>query len=140
VSLFKEFRDFISRGNVIDLAVAFVVGAAFSAVVSAVVTGLVTPLVGAVFGTDYSDMSFTVNDSEFRYGIVLNAVIYFLVVSAVVFFFVVKPMNYLQERRRRGEEPVEDAQLSDEAVLLAEIRDLMASQAGRAGGGSSAGP
>ncbi len=93
-----------------------------------------------MFGTAYGDMSFTVNNSEFRYGIVLNAVIYFLVVTAVVFFLVVKPMNYLQERRRRGEEPVEDAQLSDEAVLLAEIRDLMAAQAGRGDGGSSARP
>jgi large conductance mechanosensitive channel len=138
VPVLKEFKEFISRGNVIDLAVAFVVGVAFTAVVTSVVEGLVTPLIGMIFSTDYSDMSFTVNDSEFRYGLVLNAVISFLAVAAVVFFLVVKPMNVLKERRRRGEEPVDDAELSDEAVLLAEIRDLLASQAGR--GGAAPGP
>ena len=128
--LVKEFKDFISRGNVVDLAVAVVIGAAFTAVVSAVVEGLITPLVGMVGGTDYQDMTFTLNDSVFRYDIVINALIYFLSVSAVVFFFVVKPLNVLQERRRRGEEPVEEESLSDEAVLLAEIRDLLTAQAG----------
>jgi large conductance mechanosensitive channel len=126
---FKEFKEFISRGNVIDLAVAVVLGAALTAIVTAVVEGLITPLVGMIFGTDFREMTFTLNDSVFTYGLVINAIIYFLIVAAVVFFLVVKPLNALHERRRRGEEP-EPAALSDEAALLTEIRDLLRSQAG----------
>jgi large conductance mechanosensitive channel len=131
----KEFKDFISRGNVVDLAVAVVIGAAFTAIVTAVVSGLITPLVGMIVGDDFRSMTFEVNDSVFDYGIVINAVIYFLSVAAVVFFLVVKPLNVLQERRRRGTEPVPEESLSDEAVLLAEIRDLLVAQ----GGGDRAG-
>jgi large conductance mechanosensitive channel len=133
--VFKEFKDFISRGNVVDLAVAVIIGLAFTAIVTAVVSGLITPLIGMIFSTDLSDMTFTVNDSVFRYGIVIDAIIYFLVVAAVVFFLVVEPLNMLAERRRRGEEPVDETELSDEAVLLAEIRDLLSAQAGRGGAG-----
>jgi len=132
--LVKEFKEFISRGNVIDLAVAVVIGAAFTAVVTAVVEGLITPLVGMIAGRDFTDMTFTVNGSTFRYGIVINAIILFLSVAAVVFFGVVKPLNALQQRRRRGQEPVDDVELSDEAALLTEIRDLLAVQ-GPAGAG-----
>ena len=128
--LMKEFKDFISRGNVVDLAVAVVIGAAFTAIVTAVVEGLITPLVGMIFSKDFREMTFTLNDSVFSYGIVINALIYFLSVAAVVFFLVVKPLNVLQERRRRGQEPVPEEALSDEAVLLAEIRDLLTAQAG----------
>jgi large conductance mechanosensitive channel len=78
-------------------------------------------------------MTFEINDSTFRYGIVIDAIIYFLLVAAVVFFLVVKPLNVLAERRRRGEEPVDESELSDEAVLLAEIRDLLSAQARRGG-------
>lgn len=140
--LMKEFKDFISRGNVVDLAVAVVIGAAFTAVVTAVVTGLITPLIGMIFSKDFREMTFEVNDSVFEYGIVINALIYFLSVAAVVFFLVVKPLNVLQERRRRGQEPVPEEALSDEAVLLAEIRDLLVSQgaSGRSGGSTTAPP
>ena len=103
--VFKEFKEFISRGNVVDLAVAVVIGAAFTAIVTAVVEGLITPLIGMIGGKDFRQMTFTVNNSVFSYGIVINAVIYFVSVAAVVFFLVVKPLNVLQERRRRGEEP-----------------------------------
>ena len=127
----KEFKDFISRGNVVDLAVAVVIGAAFTAVVSAFVAGLITPLIGMVGGTEFEDLDFTINKSTFEVGIVINALLTFLVVAAVVFFFVVKPLNMLEARRKRGEEPVEPEQLSDEAALLTEIRDLLAAQAGR---------
>lgn len=132
--LLKEFKEFISRGNVVDLAVAVVIGAAFTAIVTAVVEGLITPLIGMIFGKDFTEMTFTINDSVFRYGIVINAIIYFLAVAAVVFFGVVKPLNALAERRRRGQEPVEESALSDEAILLAEIRDLLTVQAGGSAG------
>jgi large conductance mechanosensitive channel len=125
--LLKEFKAFITRGNVVDLAVAVVIGAAFTAIVTAVVEGLLTPLIGMIFSTDFRDMTFEVNDSVFSYGIVINAAIYFLLVSAAVFFLVVKPLNVLAERRRRGEEP-EEEELSDEAALLREIRDLLRAQ------------
>ena len=131
--VFKEFREFISRGNVVDLAVAVVIGAAFTAVVTAVVEGLITPLVGMIFSKDFRSMTFTVNDSTFSYGVVINAIIYFLCVAAVVFFAVVRPLNMLQERRRRGEEP-QPEELSDEAALLTEIRDLLRAQSPAAAG------
>ncbi len=130
--ILKEFREFISRGNVVELAVAVIIGASFTAVVSAVVKGLITPLVGMVGGKDVRTMSFTINGSVFRYGLVINAVIYFVAVAAVVFFLIVKPINVLNERRRRGEEPVDEAEQSDEVVLLTEIRDLLAAQSGAA--------
>jgi large conductance mechanosensitive channel len=129
----KEFKDFISRGNVVELAIAVVIGAAFTAVVTSVVEGLITPLVGMIVGVDFRDMDFTINDSTFQYGVVINALIYFLSVAAVVFFLIVKPLNVLNERRKRGEEPVEPESLSDEATLLVEIRDLLAAQNGRTG-------
>ena len=132
--MFREFKEFISRGNVVDLAVAVVIGAAFTAVVTAVVSGLITPLIGMIFCKDFRRMTFTLNDSVFSYGIVIDALIYFLAVAAVVFFLVVKPLNVLQERRRSGQEPEPEA-LSDEAALLTEIRDLLRSQA-LAGGGA----
>jgi large conductance mechanosensitive channel len=126
----REFKDFISRGNVIDLAVAVIIGLAFAAIVNAIVEGLVTPLVGMVASEDFSEMSFTINDSVFRYGLVINAVIQFLAISAAVFFLVVKPLNLLNDRLRRGEEPKPPSPPTDEAVLLAEIRDLLRAQAG----------
>ena len=135
--VFKEFREFISRGNVVDLAVAVVIGAAFTAIVTSVVEGLITPLIGMIAGKDFRRMTFTVNDSVFSYGIVINAVIYFVTVSAVVFFLVVKPLNMLAERRRRGEEPPVE-EMSEEAALLSEIRDLLRAQS--AGAGSSGWP
>jgi large conductance mechanosensitive channel len=138
--VFKEFKEFISRGNVVDLAVAVVIGAAFTAIVTSVVEGLITPLIGMIGGKDFRQMTFTINDSVFSYGIVINAIIYFLSVAAVVFFFVVKPLNVLQERRRSGQEP-EPETLSDEAALLTEIRDLLRSQALASGQGPrSTGP
>jgi large conductance mechanosensitive channel len=93
------------------------------------VEGLITPLVGMIFSKDFSAMTFEINDSTFHYGIVINAVIYFVSVAAVVFFFIVKPMQLLVNRRARGEEPAEDTPApSDEAVLLTEIRDLLAAR------------
>jgi large conductance mechanosensitive channel len=102
--MLKEFRTFLLRGNVIDLAVAVVLGVAFGAVVTALVEDLITPLIAAIFGEpDFSNLTFTINDSVFRYGDFINAVIGFILVAAAIFFVVVKPMNVLMERRRRGE-------------------------------------
>jgi large conductance mechanosensitive channel len=97
------FRDFIARGNVIDLAVAVVIGAAFTGVVQAFVKDILTPLIAAIFGKqDFSSLTFTINGSEFRYGDLVNAVINFVLVAAAIYFFVVVPMNHFAERRNRG--------------------------------------
>ena len=102
--MLKEFREFIMRGNVIDLAVAVVIGAAFGAVVTALVEDFITPLIAAIGGQpDFSALTFSINDSEFKYGHFINALISFLMIAAVIFFFVVKPMNSLMERVRRRE-------------------------------------
>jgi large conductance mechanosensitive channel len=122
----KEFREFISRGNVIDLAVAVVIGVAFNDVVQSFVQGIITPFI-ALFGErDYSDLTFTIRESTFRYGDVITTLISFLTIAAAVFFFVVKPLNALEARKRRG--GVVEEELSDEALLLTEIRDLLRGQ------------
>ena len=103
----KDFRQFILRGNLVDLAVAVVIGAAFGAVVTAFVTDLVTPLIAAIGGKhDFSRLAFTINGSRFLYGAFLNALIAFLVIALVVFFLVIRPVNALMERLR-PERPVE---------------------------------
>jgi large conductance mechanosensitive channel len=100
----KGFKQFILRGNVADLAVAVVVGAAFGSVVGALVKDLLTPLIAAVAGKpDFSALAFTVNGSKFLVGDFLNALISFLLVSAAVYFFVVLPVNTLMARLSRGE-------------------------------------
>jgi large conductance mechanosensitive channel len=123
--MLKEFREFILRGNVVDLAVAVVIGAAFGAVVTALVADFITPLIAAIFGQhDFSRLTFTINGSQFRYGHFLNAVISFLIVSAVVFFLVVKPLNALAARRKTKQAPAPESP-SEEVLLLTEIRDLL---------------
>ena len=102
-----EFRTFILRGNVVDLAIAVVIGAAFGAVVTALVEDLITPLIAAIGGQpDFSGLKFTINNSQFMYGHFINAVISFLIIAAVIFFLVVKPLNALMARRKT-EEPVD---------------------------------
>ena len=101
--MIKGFRDFILRGNVVDLAVAVVIGAAFGALVASFVTNLVTPLIAAIIGEpDFSALSFTINGSKFTYGAFINALITFLSVAAVIYFFVVQPVNALQARLKPG--------------------------------------
>src|SRR3954468_18831153 len=100
-SLLKEFRQFILRGNLVDLAVAVVIGAAFTAVVNAFVRDIVTPVIAAIGGQpDFGDLAFTINGSRFAYGDFLNAMITFVIIAAVVFFFVVRPVNALMARFR----------------------------------------
>jgi large conductance mechanosensitive channel len=102
----KDFKTFLLRGNMVDLAVAVVIGAAFGAVVAALVKDLVTPLIAALFGRpDFSALTFSVNGSLFRYGDFLNAVVAFVLVALAVFFFVVVPVNRLMARSRREPPP-----------------------------------
>jgi large conductance mechanosensitive channel len=105
-SLIQEFKTFVLRGNVVDLAVGVVMGAAFGALVTSLVQDIVTPLLG-IFGTpDFKDLVFKVGKGEFRLGLFLNAVISLLLIALAVFFFIIKPINKLSERRRPGT-PVE---------------------------------
>jgi large conductance mechanosensitive channel len=99
--MLKDFRDFVLRGNVVELAVAVVVGAAFGAVVTAFVASFITPLIAAIGGKpDFSALAFTINGSRFTYGLFINALIAFLIIAAVVFFLVVRPLNALMARLR----------------------------------------
>ena len=102
--MLKDFKAFILRGNVIDLAVAVVIGAAFGAVVTSFVKNLLTPLISIPGKADFSSLSFRVNGSTFFYGDFLNALIAFVFIAAAVFFFVIKPINALAARRKRGQE------------------------------------
>jgi len=102
--LLREFKEFVLRGSVVDLAVGIIIGAAFTAVVNGFVADLLTPLVSIPGAHTFADLSFTVRHSRFAYGTFLNQVISFLLVAATVFFLVVKPVNHLVARRRLGEE------------------------------------
>src|SRR2546427_9764605 len=100
--MWSDFKQFLLRGNVIDLAVAVVIGAAFGAVIAALVADLITPLIAAIFGKpDFSALDFTINDSTLRYGDFINKVIAFVSIAAAVFFFVVQPVNLLMQRARK---------------------------------------
>jgi large conductance mechanosensitive channel len=125
--LLKEFREFLMKGNLVELAVAVVIGIAFGAVVKSFVDNLITPIIGMIFGVDFSSETFTINGSTFRYGLFLNDVIYFVLVAASVFFLVVKPINAITARMHRGKE--EEAAAPTETELLTEIRDLLARRA-----------
>jgi len=102
--MLKEFKAFIFRGNIVDLAVAVVIGIAFGAVITALVADIITPLIAAIFGShDFSALTFTINNSTFLYGAFINAVISFVLIAAAVFFVVVKPMNAMAARRTTEE-------------------------------------
>ena len=98
--MFKEFREFLLRGNVVDLAVAVVIGAAFGVAITSFVTNILTPLITIPGKTDFSDLSFTIGGGVFTYGQFLNDVLAFVLIAAAVFFFVVKPVNALMARRK----------------------------------------
>ena len=125
--MLKEFRDFVMRGNIVDLAVAVVIGAAFGVLVTSFVESLVTPIIAAVIGKpDFSNLTFTINGSAFFYGNFFNALISFVSIAAAIFFFVVKPMNELQARMGRGQ--TEPEAPSEDIMLLTEIRDELRAQ------------
>jgi large conductance mechanosensitive channel len=106
--MINGFKQFILRGNVIDLAVAVVIGGAFGAVVTALVTDLLTPLIAAIAGKpDFSAIQFTVNGSKFLIGDFINAIVSFLLIALAIYVFVVSPMNMIVARRRSGAPPVD---------------------------------
>lgn len=128
--MLKGFKEFLMRGNVVDLAVAFVLGVAFTAVVTALVQDIINPLIAALFGKpSFDSLTFTIHHAVFKYGSFLTAVINFLLIAAAVYFFVVLPIKRLTElraRRRAVGETAEEASLpSDELITLREIRDLL---------------
>ena len=126
--MLKGFRDFLFRGNIVDLAVAVVIGTAFTALVTSVTDAVIQPLVNLFLGGGVDGGKVIVNGQVFDFGAVINAIITFVIIVAVVYVLIVVPMKRLMERSRRGE-PTEDAPAqSDEAVLLSEIRDLMQRQ------------
>ena len=129
--MLKGFKDFLMRGNVVDLAVAVVVGAAFSKVVEGLLKGLLNPLIAAVAGQPNLDAvgTFTLNNAKFSIGLLLTALVNFVLISAAIYFVVVMPLNKLAERRAKGIEPETDAP-SEDVALLTEIRDLLARRGG----------
>jgi large conductance mechanosensitive channel len=125
-NMIDGFKKFLLRGNVVDLAVAVVIGAAFGAVVKGLLDGIITPLIAAIFGKpDISGvLSFTIHNAHFSIGTFLNAILNFIVIAAVIYFLVVVPMMKIQERRARGVEPEPEA-IPEDTLLLRQIRDAL---------------
>ena len=125
--MLKGFKEFISRGNVVELAVGVIIGAAFKNIVDALVDGIINPLIAAVIGKpDFSDaFILTLNGSDVKFGLLITAVINFLLMALAIYFCIVVPMNALNARRQKAEEPAEE-EASDEVKLLTEIRDALA--------------
>jgi large conductance mechanosensitive channel len=124
--MFKGFRDFVLRGNIVELAVAVAIGTAFAALVKQFGDSFIKPLVGLVGGGGEAGGTFTVNGQVFTYGDFINAIIWFIVTAAVIYFLIVVPMNAFEERRKRGQVPPETPPTTEE--LLTEIRDLLRAQ------------
>jgi large conductance mechanosensitive channel len=128
----KGFKDFLMRGNVVDLAVAVIIGTAFTAIVTAIAENLIKPLIAAIGGANVTGLAWTIvagnKESTIDFAAIITAALNFLIVAAVVYFFIVMPMKKLQERRKRGEEagPSEPTDVE----LLKEIRDLLRQQQG----------
>ena len=119
--MLKDFKDFLMKGNIVDLAVAFVIGLAFAAVVNSLVNDLVMPIIAMVIGKpDFSGLTFTSNDAVFRYGAFITQVITFVAIAAAVFFFVVKPMQMVMARvKKSAEEVVSDEERRHQELLAA---------------------
>ena len=136
--MLKGFKDFLLRGNIVDLAVAVVIGTAFTALVAAFPESFRLPRIGLVGGGGVDGGTLTIDQQKSTFGVFLNAVITFVLTAAVVYFAVVLPMKAIIERRKRGEEPgpAEPTQVE----LLAEIRDLLRAQQGSGPAGSPSEP
>ena len=119
--MLKEFRDFLLRGNIVELAVAFVMGLAFAAVVNSLVNDLIMPVIAMIIGKpDFSGLTFTINDAKFRYGAFITNLIQFVAIAASVFFFVVKPVNALLQRHKSpAEEGMPDEERRHQELLAA---------------------
>ena len=120
--MLQEFKDFLFRGNIVELAVAFVLGVAFAAVINSLVENLLMPVIAMIVGKpDFSDLTFTVNDAVYRYGAFITDVIQFLAIAAAVFFFVVKPIQAMLRRRQRtaAEEGLPDEERRHQELLAA---------------------
>ena len=126
--MLKEFRDFIRRGNVVELAVAVAIGSAFAALVDQFGESFIDPLVGLVGGGGQAGGTFTIDGQVFDWGAFVNAVIFFLLTAAVIYFVVAAPLNAFEARRRRGQVPPDVPPTQEE--LLTEIRDLLRNQQG----------
>ncbi|MGQ2912383.1 MULTISPECIES: large conductance mechanosensitive channel protein MscL [unclassified Aeromicrobium] len=122
--MIQGFKDFLLRGNIVDLAVAVVIGTAFTALVSAFTNSFINPLIGLVSGGGTAGGSFEVNGQVFTYGAFITAIITFVLTAAVVYFVVVVPMKAVNERMARGKEP-EPEGVSEDIQLLREIRDSL---------------
>lgn len=132
--VFQGFKDFVSRGNAIELAVGVVIGAAFGAVVTSIQNGLIAPVIAMIFGeTDISKIWVIgpAGGAKIDVGLILNALLQFLITAAAVYFVIVLPLNKLAERRKRGLE-AEPTRPSEDILLLQEIRDLLAAGSGPA--------
>ena len=122
--MLREFKDFLMKGNIVELAVAFVMGVAFAAVVNSFVNDLIMPILAMIFGKpNFDDLTFTINDAVFRYGSFITAVITFVSIAAAVFFFVVKPMDAIKKRMTQEEEaPISDEERRHQELLAALAR------------------
>ena len=124
--MIKEFKDFLFRGNIVELAVAFVMGLAFAAVVNSLVNNLVMPIIAAIIGKpDFRNLSFTIHKSVFHYGSFITDVLQFAAIGAAVFFFIVKPVQMMLERNRR--EPIEEGMPDEERRHQERLAALRAS-------------
>ena len=127
-NLMKDFRDFVMRGNVLDLAVAVVIGVAFNAVVNSLVNDVLMQCIAAFVGKpNFNALTFTIGEGVIYYGRFLTALINFLIIAATL-FVIIRSFEELEKRRRRGEVEVPDEEKSDEVLLLTEIRDLLSSR------------
>ena len=131
-NVFDGFKNFVLRGNAIDLAVGVVIGGAFTLVVTSIVNGLISPLVAAIFSEpDLTGVgNFTINGAEFSFGLILDALFKFLCVAAALYFVIILPMNHLASMRKTGEQAEPEAPAED-VLVLQEIRDLLAAQNAR---------
>jgi large conductance mechanosensitive channel len=116
------FKKFITRGNAIDLAVGVIMGAAFGTVIASLTNDIITPIIGAIVGKpNFNDLTFTIGDGVVHYGAFLTTLINFVIIAAAVYFFIVAPINHLNERRKRGEEPEDEKSNEDKMVELLQV-------------------
>ena len=125
-NMVQEFKDFAFKGNIVELAIAFVLGGAFASVVNSLVDNVIMPIVAAIFGQpDFSRLALSIGNSEIAYGRFVDDVVAFALIALALFFFVVKPFQAINEQRAEEEEAAEPAPDPDDIVLLREIRDAL---------------